>query len=92
MTKEQLAQDLFTWANRQKAMIRNEDMRKKFAQRLKLQVIRILEKNDVKEPEDPSRVRGGCVTTVRKNKKASNAPRVLTEVESMKGDKNNPNA
>ncbi len=90
MTRQQLSEALFTWAATQKVMVPNEKMRKKFAQRLKLQVLKLLKDANVMEPTEP--VRGGCVTTVKKDKKTSNAPVVLTEIESMKGDKDNPNA
>lgn len=91
MTKEQLAEQLFIWAAKQKAMIPSEGMRKKFAQRLKLQILRLLDKDNVMEPTEP--IRGGCVTTVKKtNKKAKNVATILTEIMSMKGDRNNPNA
>ncbi len=89
MTKQQLSEALFTWAASQKVMVPNEKMRKKFAQRLKLQVLKLLKETGVVEQTEP--IRGGCVTTIRKDKKPSKAPTVLTEVESMKGDRDNPN-
>ena len=90
MTKQELAEQLFTWANNQKVMVPNSGMRKKFAQRLKFRVLKLLEDDEVSDPKEP--IRGGCVTVTRLNSKQekTNDSTILTEVLSMKGDKNNP--
>jgi len=92
MTKQKLAEQLFEWVNRQKVMVPNEGMRKKFAQRLKIKILKLLENDEVSEPKEP--IKGGCVTVTRpkaKQKKiGANEPTVLTEVLSQKGDKNSP--
>ena len=92
MTKQKLAEKLFEWANKQKVMVPSEGMRKKFAQRLKIRVLKLLENDEVSEPKEP--IKGGCVTVTRpksKQKKiVTNEPTILTEVLSQKGDKNSP--
>ncbi len=91
MTKQELAEQLFTWANNQKVMVPSSGMRKKFAQRLKIKVLKLLENDEVSEPKEA--VRGGCVTVTRpesKQKKGKNDPMIMTEEMSTKGDKNSP--
>ena len=87
MTKQNLAEQLFEWANRQRVMVPNEGMRKKFAQRLKIKTLKLLENDEVSEPKEP--IRGGCVTVTRpaSKLKGKNDPTVLTEQMSMRGDK-----
>lgn len=88
MTKQKLAEELFTWANNQKVMVPSSGMRKKFAQRLKIKVLKLLEDDEVSDPKEP--IRGGCVTVTRpesKQKKGKNDPMIMTEEMSMKGDK-----
>ncbi len=89
MTKQQLAEELFEWANKQKVMVPNEGMRKKFAQRLKIRTLKLLENDEVSEPKEP--IKGGCVTVTRPKSKQKKTPTndgtVLTEAMSMGGDK-----
>lgn len=86
MTKQELAEQLFTWANNQKVMVPNSGMRKKFAQRLKLKTLKLLENDEVSDPKEP--IKGGCITVTRPNskQKKTNDPTVLTEAMSMRGD------
>ena len=91
MTKQNLAEQLFVWATKQKVMVPSEGMRKKFAQRLKLKVLKLLEDDEVSDPKEL--IRGGCVTVTRpesKQKKVTNDPVIMTEEMSTKGDKNSP--
>lgn len=87
MTKLELAEQIFIWATKQKVMVPNEGMRKKFAQRLKLKILKLLENDEVSDQKEP--IRGGCVTVTRPNFKQekTNDSMVLTEEMSMKGDK-----